>query len=494
MDTDLLSDTKPELPLQLDRSAADKLKAFITGILRQQEKSYATFTVPVEVVDPLSFLEKNWSDQTFQYYWEKPSGEFAIAARGALVSLSASGRGRFAAMEQQRRSVMESAASFVSGVESDSCLGLTFLGGFSFFDEVESADWDSFEAASLTVPKWLITKSEAHCSATVALDLASFHSPDILYDEVISQLHQIDRAMSSAPGQHFPSPVSREVTRGEAANGVSAAKLKSGFNSWISSVVKAKDQIRRKTFEKIVLARRLTVPRERSPGPTSLLNRLRQHYENCSCFLIHPPGDKSYLGATPEQLVAFRHGLLRTEALAGSMKRGQTTTEDMHLEKALSFSAKNRHEHQFVVRDIEQRLRPFAQSIHRSDNPRVKKLSNVQHLYTPIRADLKPGATMLSVLEQLHPTPAVGGYPWEKAASYIRQLENFERGWYAGPVGWLNASGHGEFAVAIRSGLLSKDKAHFFAGCGIVADSNPQTEWKEMNLKLKPMLSVLRYD
>ncbi|MDZ7682556.1 MAG: chorismate-binding protein [Fodinibius sp.] len=128
------------------------------------------------------------------------------------------------------------------------------------------------------------------------------------------------------------------------------------------------------------------------------------------------------------------------------------------------------------------------------NRPEVKKLSNVQHLYTPIRVQLKEQVTMLDVIEQLHPTPAVGGYPWGDAAHHIDELEQFDRGWYAGPVGWFNVNGDGEFAVGIRSGLFTKNKAHFFAGCGIVADSDPQSEWEETNLKLKPMLSALQYD
>ncbi|HLR32116.1 MAG TPA: chorismate-binding protein, partial [Fodinibius sp.] len=143
---------------------------------------------------------------------------------------------------------------------------------------------------------------------------------------------------------------------------------------------------------------------------------------------------------------------------------------------------------------IRHRLQPLTKNVYCDHQPRIKKLSNVQHLHTPIRAHLKDDTDILPVIEQLHPTPAVGGYPRKDAMEYIRELEDFERGWYAGPVGWMTPSGSGEFAVAIRSGLLSEDEAHFFAGCGIVADSNPKEEWEETNLKLSPMLSALNYD
>ncbi|SHE39578.1 isochorismate synthase [Fodinibius roseus] len=484
MDTDLLSD-KMELPLQLDRETDEQLKTFIEELVRRENNSYATFSVPVGTIDPLSFLERNWDSKTFQYYWEKPSDHFAMAASGQLLQLSARGTDRFADMHRRQQSVREATASFSSVFHP--CAGLMFLGGFSFFDELDHADWHSFEAASLTVPRWLILQDGNHLSATVALDVRPHQTTDALYTEVIKQLHHIDRILSNTSKQ-YSSPGA--VTADPASTG----PLKRDSEAWMSSVQEAREQIRKKTFKKIVLARRLSVPRGESVRPTALLHRLRRQYQNCCCFLIHPPCGDSFLGATPEQLVAFQHDFLRTEALAGSMERGETAMEDIDLENDLSVSAKNQHEHQFVVRDIEQRLQPFARSIHRSDRPRVKKLLNVQHLYTPIQADLKPEATVLSILGQLHPTPAVGGYPWEQAAPFIRELEDFERGWYAGPVGWLSASGSGEFAVGIRSGLLSDTQAHFFAGCGIVANSDPQSEWEETNLKLKPMLSALRYE
>ncbi|SMO43079.1 isochorismate synthase [Fodinibius sediminis] len=486
MDTDLLSDTQ-ELPLQVDRATDQRLQLFIEGLVRQQDKSYATFTFPVQEIEPLMLLQESWNEQQFRYYWEKPSDNFAIAAGDTLVQLSASGPSRFADIISQQQALQNATASFSSVYHSRA--GLMFLGGFSFFSRLETADWDSFEAASLTVPRWFILKDGDHYSATLSLQLPDFQSRNEIYEEVTGRLRSLNRQMTSASDSPSSPVIARKNT-----DPFPAIPLKLGFEAWISSVKQAKKQIRQETFDKIVLARRLSVARKNTAPVTKLLDHLRRRYENCSCFLVHPPGGQSFVGATPEQLIAFEDNLLQTEALAGSIERGKTAMEDLTLAKDLSISTKNRNEHQFVVQDIEQRLRPFARSIRHSSQPQVKKLSNVQHLYTPIQADLKPEATVLSVLEKLHPTPAVGGYPWHKAAPYIRELEDFERGWYAGPVGWVDASGSGEFAVAIRSGLIGEEQVHFFAGCGIVEDSDPQTEWEETNLKLKPMLSALQYD
>jgi menaquinone-specific isochorismate synthase len=163
------------------------------------------------------------------------------------------------------------------------------------------------------------------------------------------------------------------------------------------------------------------------------------------------------------------------------------------LEYELLHSQKDLNEHAFVLDAIEENLQRFSDVFEHPVSPGIKKLSNVQHLYTPVHAKIKKGVSRTEVLSKLHPTPAVGGYPREAAMPYISKLEHFDRGWYAAPVGWINAHGEGEFVVAIRSGLIKTNEVRFFAGCGIVEDSNPQKEWDETNLKFIPMLTALEH-
>ena len=163
------------------------------------------------------------------------------------------------------------------------------------------------------------------------------------------------------------------------------------------------------------------------------------------------------------------------------------------MEYDLLHSNKDIHEQAIVLEAIKERLEPFSKEINHPNSPAIKKLSNVQHLYTPIRATMKDGISRTEVLKNLHPTPAVGGFPRNEAVEFIKKHENFDRGWYAAPVGWINASGNGEFIVGIRSGLITKEKVRFFAGCGIVQDSDPEKEWEETNMKFIPMLSALNY-
>lgn len=467
-----------------DRKSGN-LKAFIGNLFSYSRPEYVTFSFALEAIDPLACLEMCWNTDEFQYYWEKPSDEFAIAAGGTMINLSARTTNRFQTISKRIQSIRRATAEYTT-VRHPYC-GMMFLGGFSFFDDISNGMWKPFEAASFTVPEWTIIKDGKFSLATFSVKLSSFDNPSDLHQYLIKKYEDIQDIYQ---GKDSPSEIPKKTCETVL---ISSINKNTAYRQWISSVEKATDLIAKNNFEKIVLARKISVPLSTNISATKLLNKLRGKYTNCFNYLIHK-GGKTFLGSSPERLGAFRNRLLLTEALAGSMRRGDTATEDTIFERNLTGSSKNRKEHNFVIKDIEERLAPFAKDFYRSKNPEIKKLLNVQHLYTPIRAHLKSDADIFDVIGQLHPTPAVGGYPWKNAAPYINELEDFDRGWYASPVGWLNSKGMGEFAVGIRSGLLTKNKAHFFAGCGIVADSDPAAEWEETNLKLKPMLSALQYD
>lgn len=463
----------------------DNLESDLSGLFQGQLPQYATFSFRLKAIDPLAYLEMCWNKNQFHYYWGKPAEEVAIAAGEELISISAEGTDRFKEINAQYKEIRDSTAEY--SMISHPYSGMMFLGGFSFYDQIKGNLWDSFKPASFTVPKWMIIKDGKFTLATLGINLDPFDSPDELREYIGQQIGKLNYTIKTGSNDTDSNSSGFSNNRPLPLNG-------SGHDEWITSVNKAKDLITQKSFKKLVLARKISVSKNDGIAPTQVLNKLRRQYTNCYNFLIHNPNDKTFLGSTPERLGAFRNNLLLTEALAGSIQRGKTATEDTVFERYLSDSKKDRNEHNFVIQDIEERLQPLTRSLNRSSEPEIKKLYNVQHLYTPIRAQLKEEIDMLTAIEQLHPTPAVGGYPWNNAAKYLKELENFERGWYAGPVGWFNANGDGEFAVAIRSGLFSAQHAHFFAGCGIVSDSNPETEWEETNLKLKPMLSALQYD
>lgn len=447
--------------------------------------SLISVSLPVDKIDPLACLELLDEGKAYRYFWEKPSEDFSIAAGKSLHVLTASGKSRFKDINDQISGIKE--ASFEFSAIEHSHSGILFLGGFSFFDNNENGDWQSFGSASFTVPEWQIIREGQLTLLTLNFKASSFKNRCKLDEEIKNKFSAICEILALNAELELSGSCNFKQMPGNLTNS-------QAFNNWMDSVSSAKKLITQDKFDKIVLARETTIEVQDELEPTHIINTLREQYPNCYSFLVRQEGSKTFLGCTPERLLSFRKNYLLTEALAGSIQRGTTATEDAFLEKELMLSTKNADEHNYVIKAIEQKLSPLVKKIERGSKPVIKKLTNVQHLFTPITAWLKEEVSPLTILEQLHPTPAVGGYPWEKARPYIRKLESFDRGWYAGPIGWLNSNNGGEFAVAIRSGLIDNNRAIFYAGCGIVANSDAEAEWEETILKLRPMLSALQYD
>lgn len=250
-------------------------------------------------------------------------------------------------------------------------------------------------------------------------------------------------------------------------------------------------------LSKVVLAHAVEVRRRCPFDPAALLASLRRSYPQCFLFSIRPAGDGSvFLGASPERLVRVRGGSggsrVCSGALAGTAPRGTTPEEDRRLGDALLASAKDRQEHAIVEEMIAEALGPLCSSLTRGGEPTLDRLENVQHLYTPVTGELRPGSTLFEAVAALHPTPAVGGMPRDRAMAAIRSLEATPRGLYAGVVGWIDAAGHGDSAVAIRSALVDGDRARLYAGGGIVPTSDPDVEVEEIRIKAAAVLGAMR--
>ncbi|WP_322794887.1 isochorismate synthase [Tepidiforma sp.] len=255
------------------------------------------------------------------------------------------------------------------------------------------------------------------------------------------------------------------------------------------AIMAAVGEIREGRYQKAVLAGCRLVPTG-GLRPSFILARLGAAFPTCCIFSIRA-GGLAWLGATPEPLALVHQGKLDLFSLAGSRRRGATPDEDERLANELLASPKERWEHQLVLDAIRGDLAGLATDLQYPETPRVMKLANIQHLSTPISARLVPGRTILDVVERLHPTPAVGGWPRAEALDAIRRLEAMDRGWYAGPIGWVDANGDGEFYVALRSALVGGNVARLYAGAGIVADSDPAAELDEIETKLDALRGVM---
>jgi salicylate biosynthesis isochorismate synthase/menaquinone-specific isochorismate synthase len=256
------------------------------------------------------------------------------------------------------------------------------------------------------------------------------------------------------------------------------------------AVARAVERIRAGELDKIVLAREVQVRSGRPHDPAALLGVLREAFRECHVFAVGR-GEQVLLAATPELLVR-REGLRAgTLALAGSTRRSADPALDAHLGEQLLRSAKDREEQEIVVRRIVSALRPLSVWVTPAERPVLASIANIQHLATPIRAQLREPVSVIELAGALHPTPAVGGEPLEAAGPLIPALEGLDRGWYAGPVGWVDEHEDGEFCVALRCALLDGTVARCYAGVGVVRDSDPAAELAETEVKLQALVPIL---
>lgn len=374
------------------------------------------------------------------------------------------------------------------------------LGGFAFDDApmteawhlspsgeaghaLSASLWAHFPASALVLPRWLYVQmaDEAYWV------LSAWISPDtalsVIWDQIDAEIRLLPSYdwLCSRSTTSIHSPFARPLIEPETVLAVTA---------WQATVANTIKTIQQGAMHKAVLARTVVMTLPHGVLVAEVLQQLSEHYPEAYLFAFERDGH-CFLGASPERLVRLQQGQLETMALAGTMARGKTPSEDAGLSDQLMNSRKDRYEHQLVVNSLREALSPLCRSLTIPETPCVYRLAQVQHLLTPITGELSSEVGALSLVSVLHPTPAVGGLPRDIALRHIRAHEQMDRGWYAGPVGWLDSAGNAEFAVALRSGLLRDDKAYLFAGCGIVADSQPDTEYQETCLKLKTMVAAL---
>jgi menaquinone-specific isochorismate synthase len=259
---------------------------------------------------------------------------------------------------------------------------------------------------------------------------------------------------------------------------------------WKKTVEGVVKELTEGPLKKVVLARELRLVFDDQVEAEDVLNNLYMQQHESFIFAFESNGD-CFIGASPERLVKKHGNEVYSTCLAGSISRGKTEQEDLKLGQMLLNDQKNLIEHGFVVEMIKEALEESCEEIILPDKPQLMKIRDIQHLYTPVIGKCRNDASLLLLVERLHPTPALGGLPKDEAVVKIRQVEELDRGFYAAPLGWVDYRKNGEFAVSIRSGLIQGDEVSLFAGCGVVADSDSESEYLETSLKFKPMLRAL---
>jgi salicylate biosynthesis isochorismate synthase/menaquinone-specific isochorismate synthase len=405
---------------------------------------------------------------------EQPArGDRALATLGCAHALEATGAGRFTRVAEGWRCLVADAVVEDAGAGG----GPVAAGGFAFAPDGGGApEWAGFASASLVVPEVALVRRDGAVSAT----LMTLAQPDDVPDELAARLERRLGELRTAPlPLADPEPAGRTRV-------VSAMPPE----HYVGAVTRAVERIAAGELEKVVLAREVQVHAPRDHDPAAILGVLREAFAECHVFCAGR-GDATLVGATPELLVRREGQRASTVALAGSTRRSADPAVDDHLGEQLLRSPKDREEQAIVARRIERTLRDRSVWVTAAPEPVVVRMANIQHLATPIRAQLAEPVGAVDLAGLLHPTPAVGGEPFEPAAALIPALEGLDRGWYAGPLGWTDAAEDGEFSVTLRCALLRGRVARCYAGVGVVRDSDPEAELAETEVKLQALLPLL---
>lgn len=453
----------------------DELRAAFAAAARQAREQgwpvLAVGTTACAELDAMRLFAANRQVFGQSLLWRAEEGTEAMAGFGCTQEVSPPAAGRFAASADIWRELLARMA-WRGPCPPRLC------GGFAFDAQAPTAPhWRAFAATSLVLPRILYLRRAGRSF----LSFSRWLEPDADVDAAVRELRA---EWSTLLARYLHRPRCPALAQAPVARETLDAR------DWQARVAAAVAHIAQGGLRKVVLAREVCLQAVGGFPCGQVLERLAQAGPT-ACLFAFDRGGACFLGATPERLLRVAGGELDTVALAGTLARGATPQEDARLGTALLNSAKDRHEHALVVECLREALAPYCERLDIEALPRLHRLARVQHLLTPVRGRLRAGVDILDLVAALHPTPAVGGLPREAALDYIRRHEGMDRGWYAAPVGWLDAAGDAEFCVALRSALLRGDRAHLFAGCGIVAASEPQAEYRETCLKLRTMQDAL---
>ncbi|HTZ85373.1 MAG TPA: isochorismate synthase [Solirubrobacteraceae bacterium] len=456
---------------------SERLHEAVKRARRRGEPTLATISAPLEPeIDPTATVCASRRPGEPWFVFEQPDrGRAARAALGEAVALYGEGADRFGQVAERWRALAARAVGAQDG-DSDET-GLVAVGGFSFAaDGASSPHWAGYEQASLVVPELALTRGPEG----VRMTLSALANPDDLPEQLLLRLLSRVEELHERPLPLLdPDPTGRFQ--------VASAMPPRHYES---AVQRATELIGQGQIEKIVLAREVQVHAPRAYDPAAVLGVLRAEFSSCFTICVGR-GEAAFVAASPELLVRREGHRVSTLALAGSTRRSADPAVDDHLGERLLRDPSYREEHAIVARRIERVLRAHAVWVAAAPEPELVRIANIQHLATPIRAQLASPIDALGLVELIHPTPAVGGEPLSRAAPLIPALEGLDRGWYTGPVGWTDATGDGEFCVALRCALLRGSLARCYAGNGIVGDSDPAAELAETEVKLQALLPLL---
>lgn len=444
----------------------------VRGAGKSERLVLVSVTQPlVSGVDPAQIFARAGRLGGARTFFSRLAEDYWIVGAGEASAISTSGTRRFHDAVLAHQAVADSA--FV-GEGTSRPPGPLFFGCFGFSSEVShDGPWKGIPNGLLLLPRWIFVKRRDACWARINLLV----NRKTCVDEVQGQLRiEADKLLSPAEQSSNPS--------------ITVSKDELSFERWRRSVEEVLAEIQQGKVTKVTLARTLQLRAATAISPEPVLQRLLAAYPSCIVFAVARPG-MCFLGATPEELASLDEGRARSTCMAGSAWRFAANGGHPSAEGNLVWGEKELREHALVADWVGERMGRFCHELDRDRAPQAVRIGHLYHLATRFSGVAQSGTHVLDLVAALHPTPAVGGIPLEPALGMIRRLEAHDRGWYGGPVGWLDGRGGGHFGVAIRSALLRGNQALLYAGAGLVEGSDAKTEYEETEMKFVPLLSAL---
>ena len=430
----------------------------------------ATFACPA--TEPLVLFDRAADPQ--RILWEQPDRDFALLAIGSVALTTATGPDRLAQLRTGWQ--QDSVAAISTPPTGETPVFPIALAALPFSPTARQGSEAPPPEGFLLIPRLLFLRDGDQFVVNVTLAFS-----DDLDSAIEMTRRELELLLSPSDADCKTLPTSTQIELTENVD----------FSAWEGQVRLALGAIDTGQLEKVVLARTLSAISETPFALGPVLKTLEQRYPHCTVF-AYGSKDGCFVGATPERLLRLQDGRVQVDCLAGSIPIGDTRENSETLAQTILKDAKELHEHAIVVRMVRDLLEPLCESIDAPSQPLILRTADLQHLHTPLSAVAKRGSDIFDFVQQLHPTPATGGSPRKPALSFIEATETSGRGWYAGPCGWIDAKGNGEISVAIRSAFIKENQATLYAGCGIVAGSDPSREYEETALKLRTMLWALQ--
>ena len=434
---------------------------------------YAMETIEVSDLSALAFFAVG--EQLFKgkrFFWQNREKTFTLVGLGHAYKIETTEKhDRFEEVEKKWKAITDKISNEDLEVQP------VLFGGFTFDPEnAVEGEWTNFPQSYFAIATHQLTIQNDNAYVTI-----NYISKNPISNQEMASLRKerdsLIQASKLEEVRTYLKPVITNFTEPHK-------------EAYLKSIEQVTSLIKNNEANKVVIARSLALNFNESITSSQILTHVSNEQPESYLFGLER-NDLFFYGASPERLVKVENGLAYSSCVAGSIKRGSTASEDDLFGIQLLTDHKNLGEHAYVVDMISSIFEKNCRKVKMPNGPQLLKIRDIQHLYTPIEGELSSDATILQLVKELHPTPALGGVPRREAMEVIRRYEPMNRGLYAAPIGWLDAKGNGEFAVAIRSASIVNKKAYLYAGGGIVADSKPQSEYEETLVKFRPMLRAL---